>query len=59
MQNPNPSEGLKELVIFIMMVVAPTIFDIILHPAYENGSYHYFNYLERARVRTKNDKNYV
>lgn len=49
-QEENPTEQLKALVTYIQKAYAPVCFAIVLHPWIEYGSYHFFNYLKKARA---------
>lgn len=55
----NPSDNLKELVIFIVKVYAPTWFDIKTKPSCKNGPLHIFNMLKRSLYLRDDLKNIV
>jgi hypothetical protein len=46
----NPTKELVTLVKYILEAYGPMCFDIVLYPQVYNGTYHFFNYAQNAKV---------
>ena len=51
----NPTENLIAIVTYATQCWAPTMFEIVLNPGFEDASFHYLNYIIRSRVCLSQD----